>query len=158
MTRGVPTVPHRRGRLARGGVGAGGSGSFVIGGAFHGALLALQRAFGRPGDAWNAGVRQVGMFMLVLIGWVLFRATTWSMAMSIYHRMFAPTAGELVEQPVLAAVVLCVVAWWAMIGPNVYELNLEPTPPRRFALTAAFGASLAIIIGSPFSPFLYFQF
>ncbi len=141
-----------------GGLWHGASWTFVIWGAYHGALLALHRAFGRPWDALNAGIRQLGMFLFVLIGWVLFRATTWSMAMSIYHRMFAPTAGELVEQPVLAAVVLCVVAWWAMIGPNVYELNLEPTPPRRFALTAAFGASLAIIIGSPFSPFLYFQF
>ena len=64
----------------------------------------------------------------------------------------------MVEQPVVAIVVLCAVAWWAMIGPNVYEMHLAPSARRRVALTAAFGASLAVIIGSPFSPFLYFQF
>jgi alginate O-acetyltransferase complex protein AlgI len=141
-----------------GGLWHGASWTFVIWGAYHGALLSLHRAYGRPWDGLHAGVRQLGMFLMVLIGWVLFRATTFSMAMSIYHRMFVPTSGELVEQPVLAALVLCVAAWWAMIGPNEYELNLETTGPKRIALTAAFGASLAVIIGSPFSPFLYFQF
>ena len=121
-------------------------------------MLSLHRAFGRPWDRLNAGVRQVGMFLLVVFGWVLFRSTTFGMALTIFHRMFVPTTGELVQQPVLAVLVLGIVAWWAMIGPNEYEMNLELTPPRRFALTAAFGASLAIIIGSPFSPFLYFQF
>ena len=141
-----------------GGLWHGASWTFVIWGAYHGALLSLHRAFGRPWDGLNASVRQIGMILLVLIGWVLFRATTFSMAMAIFHRMFVPTSGALVEQPVLAVMVLCIAAWWAMIGPNEYELNLEPTGPKRIALTAAFGASLAVIIGSPFSPFLYFQF
>jgi alginate O-acetyltransferase complex protein AlgI len=141
-----------------GGLWHGASWTFVIWGAYHGALLSLHRAFGRPWDALNAGVRQVGMFLLVLFGWVLFRSTTFEMALAIYRRMFVPTAGQLVQQPILAVLVLGIVAWWAMIGPNEYEMNLELTPPRRIALTAAFGASLAMIIGSPFSPFLYFQF
>jgi len=45
-----------------------------------------------------------------------------------------------------------------MIGPNVYDMQHTFTLRRRVVLTAAFGASLALIVGSPFSPFLYFQF
>ena len=54
--------------------------------------------------------------------------------------------------------VLAIAGWWGMRGPKVYEMNLTPSLRRRAELTAAFGASLALIIGSPFSPFLYFQF
>ena len=141
-----------------GGLWHGASWTFVIWGAYHGALLSLHRRFGGPWDRLDAATRQVGMFILVLLGWVLFRATTFEMALSIFRRMFVPTSGAMVEQPVLAVVVLCAVAWWAMIGPNVYEMHLAPSARRRVVLTAAFGASLAVIIGSPFSPFLYFQF
>jgi uncharacterized membrane protein len=72
--------------------------------------------------------------------------------------MFVPTAGLLVEQPVLAVGLLTIATWWAMIGPNVYDMQHTFTLRRRVVLTAAFGASLALIVGSPFSPFLYFQF
>ena len=141
-----------------GGLWHGASWTFVIWGAYHGALLSLHRRFGRPWDRLDAITRQLGMFVLVLIGWVLFRATTFGMALSLLRRMFVPTGGVTVEQPVLVVGVLLAAAWWAMIGPNVYEMHLEPTAGRRLMLTAAFGVALAVIIGSPFSPFLYFQF
>ena len=49
-------------------------------------------------------------------------------------------------------------AWWAMIGPNAFDMRHEWTWRRGVALTAAAAASLAIIAGSRPSPFLYFQF
>ena len=70
-----------------GGLWHGASWTFVIWGAYHGVLLSLHRAFGRAWDGLSASVRQLGMFLLVVIGWVLFRATTFSMAMSIYHSL-----------------------------------------------------------------------
>jgi len=141
-----------------GGLWHGAAWTFVVWGGYHGALLALHRKFGRGWDTMNAGVRQIAMFVLVVFGWVLFRATSFGMALSLFHTMLVPTNGALVEQPVLAIGVLAIAAWWAMRGPNVYEMNLSLSLRRRAVLTAAFGASLALIIGSPFSPFLYFQF
>ena len=141
-----------------GGLWHGAAWTFVVWGAYHGALLAIHRRFGRPWDKLDAATRQIGMFLFVVIGWVLFRSATFGMALSLLGKMFVPTSGVLVEQPVLALGVLAIAAWWAMRGPNVYEMNLTPSLRRRAQLTAAFGASLALIIGSPFSPFLYFQF
>jgi len=141
-----------------GGLWHGASWTFVVWGTYHGVLLSLHRRFGRGWDRLGASTRQAGMFLFVVLGWVLFRSTTFEMAMSLFGKMFVPTSGALVEQPVLAIGLLGIAAWWAMIGPNVYELNLSLSFPRRAALSAAFGTSLALIIGSPFSPFLYFQF
>jgi len=141
-----------------GGLWHGAAWTFVVWGAYHGVLLMLYRRFGDAWDRLPRAARQVGMFLLVVIGWVLFRAKSFGMAMSLLRSMFVPAGGTLVEQPVLAIGLLIVAAWWAMIGPNVYELDHTPTWRRRVVLAGAFGASLAIIVGSPFSPFLYFQF
>jgi hypothetical protein len=72
--------------------------------------------------------------------------------------MFSPVAGANVADPLLATAVIGVAAWWAMRGPNAFDMNLEWTWGRRVALTVAAAASLAIIAGARPSPFLYFQF
>ncbi len=141
-----------------GGLWHGASWVFVIWGAYHGALLCLHRAFGRPWDALPAGVRQVGMFLAAVIGWVWFRATSFEMAAGLLARMFTPVRGILVPQATLAAVALLVAAWWAMRGPNAFDLEVKDTGARRVAIGFAFAASLAIILGTRSSPFLYFQF
>ena len=141
-----------------GGLWHGAAWTFVAWGAYHGALLALYKRFGARWDRLPAATRQIGMFALVVVGWVLFRATSFGMAMGLLHAMFVPTAGAFLPQPVLVIAVLAVAAWWGMIGPNVYQMNHELTWRRQIIVTASFAASLALIIGSPFSPFLYFQF
>jgi D-alanyl-lipoteichoic acid acyltransferase DltB (MBOAT superfamily) len=60
----------------------GASWNYVIWGAYHGVLLIIARAAGglRPGGAWRAGgwirsLRIAGMFVLTLVGWLMFRET-----------------------------------------------------------------------------------
>jgi hypothetical protein len=53
---------------------------------------------------------------------------------------------------------LAVAAWWAMIGPNVFEMRFPETWRVRSALTAGFAIALALILGLHTSPFLYYQF
>ena len=72
--------------------------------------------------------------------------------------VFSPVTGANVAQPALAALALGVAAWWAMRGPNAFDMNHDWTVRRRVVLVAAAAASLAIIAGSRPSPFLYFQF
>jgi alginate O-acetyltransferase complex protein AlgI len=141
-----------------GGLWHGANWTFVVWGAYHGMLLAVHRRFAAQWDAAPKVVRQLFMFVLAIVGWVFFRATTFSMAATIIHTMFTPTIGTLVAQPQFAAIVILISAWWAMIGPNVFEMPHRFTVRQRAIATVAFAVSLALIMGTRNSPFLYFQF
>ncbi|HET7459454.1 MAG TPA: MBOAT family O-acyltransferase [Gemmatimonadaceae bacterium] len=141
-----------------GGLWHGAAWTFVVWGAYHGLLLGLHRAAGRSWDALPAPVRQAGMFVLALVGWVFFRATSFGMAADILRRMVVPTAGELVPAPTLAAFALVVAGVWSMAGPNAFDMQHEWSWRRRAVLTAAFATCLALVVGARPSPFLYFQF
>jgi hypothetical protein len=80
------------------------------------------------------------------------------MAIGLLQTMFSFTPGALVPQWGLATIALAVAAWWSMVGPNAFEVELRAGWRRRATVTAAFAASLAIILGTRSSPFLYFQF
>ncbi len=141
-----------------GGLWHGASWVFVIWGAYHGALLVLYRVFASPWDALPRVVQQLGMFLATVIGWVFFRSLTFDMAWGLLARMFAPATGALVPQPALAAFAIAVAAWWAMRGPNAFDLDVKDDGPRRVTLVLTFAVCLAIILGTRSSPFLYFQF
>ena len=141
-----------------GGLWHGASWVFVIWGAYHGALLIAHKQVARQWDALPVAVRQLGMFVLALIGWVFFRSTSFAMAMHMLGAMFVPKPGVLVEQAWLVAPLLAGAAWLAMVGPNAFDMQHELTWRRRTAVTAAFASCLAVIVGSRVAPFLYFQF
>jgi alginate O-acetyltransferase complex protein AlgI len=141
-----------------GGLWHGASWTFVVWGAYHGLLLAVHRRFSAKWDALPASLKQPLMFLLVIVGWVFFRAADFAMAVTILHTMFVPASGVLVPQPYLVLFVLFVAAWWSMAGPNVFDMRHSFTPRQRAIATVAFAVSLALIMGTRNSPFLYFQF
>ena len=124
-------------------------------GAYHGALLALDRASGTIWQRVSRGVRQVVTFLLVVIGWVLFRSTTEQMAGAWLHPMFVPEAGgQMMTSPVLP-LSLAVAAVVAHAMPNTFEL------PHRWnsaAIAGLAGLFLAVLNSGHQTPFLYFQF
>ncbi|HEV8215544.1 MAG TPA: MBOAT family O-acyltransferase [Gemmatimonadaceae bacterium] len=164
----IPLGGNRQGKLQTyrnvmitmllGGLWHGASWTFVVWGGYHGLLLSLHRAFGTTWDALPRIVRQAGMFLLAVVGWVFFRSATFEMAVALLRAMFLPTAGLLVAQPVLASVALAIAGSWAMAGPNPFEMRHEFRLPGRVLLASGFAAALAIVIGLRSSPFLYFQF
>jgi alginate O-acetyltransferase complex protein AlgI len=143
-----------------GGLWHGANWTFVIWGAYHGFLLALHRAFGPAWDNLPRFVRQLGWFLLVVIGWVYFRAESVTIANQILTSMFTPTAGIGVRRPEVFGILLAIAAWWGMIGPNVHELTAGFAWRRwhTIVFAAIFGAAIALIAGGRNSPFLYFQF
>ncbi len=143
-----------------GGLWHGANWTFIVWGAYHGALLCAYRAWGAPLEKWPAAARQLLMFLFVVIGWVFFRAENITTAMQILTVMFVPTAGVLVMKPMAFLGLLAIAAWWAMRGPNPVDLNqsFEWRPRHTYIYAAIFGAALAIIAGGRESPFLYFQF
>jgi alginate O-acetyltransferase complex protein AlgI len=94
-----------------GGLWHGAQWTFVAWGGFHGTMLCIERllGIGRKGSA-PAGValvmRVAFTFAVVTLGWVLFRAPTFGVALGVYRALFAggPGASLLTGwQAVLAA-------------------------------------------------------
>lgn len=141
-----------------GGLWHGASWTFVAWGAYHGLLLAGYRSISSTWDALPTWVRRPSMWLVAVVGWVLFRATSFGMAATILGKMFSPVAGSLVPNASLAVVVLGVAAAWAAGGPNAFDMKHERNIRTELALATALGACVAIIAGSRSSPFLYFQF
>ncbi len=164
----IPLGGNRRGELETyrnlmltmliGGLWHGASWTFVAWGAYHGLLLGLYRKFGTVWNELPARLRQAGMFLLVVIGWVFFRATSFGMARDLLRAMFIPTDGFLVPVPMLSGLALVIAGTWSAFGPNAFDVDPHPSFQRRLILTAGFAACLAIIAGARPSPFLYFQF
>jgi alginate O-acetyltransferase complex protein AlgI len=141
-----------------GGLWHGAAWTFVAWGAYHGMLLALYRKVAPTWDVLSDWIRRPAMWLAVLVGWVLFRSTSFGMATVLLGKMFAPAGGELVPHARLAAGVLAVAAIWSTAGPNAFEMNHDRSLPRDLMLAAALAAGVAIILGSRSSPFLYYQF
>jgi alginate O-acetyltransferase complex protein AlgI len=143
-----------------GGLWHGANWTFIIWGAYHGLLLAGHRRFGTYWDAAPAFVRQAAMFVLATFGWVWFRSTDLAMANALFAKMLMPTPGVALVGMSVFLPLLLVGGWWAMVGPNAFDVDRGWRRPVRGAivLAAALGASLAIMAGAGASPFLYFQF
>ena len=143
-----------------GGLWHGANWTFVVWGAYHGLLLVAHRQWAGAWATLPTVVRQLGMFLAAVVGWVFFRSTDFAMAGTLLQKMFAPAGGATVHNPLALSVLLLAAAWWGMVGPNAIDLHRDwrPRPRRAVALAAALGACLTMMLGSGSSPFLYFQF
>jgi alginate O-acetyltransferase complex protein AlgI len=145
-----------------GGLWHGANWTFVIWGAYHGALLVGYHYLSNRGlTTWvPAPLAQLMTFLLVVVGWVLFRATDLTMAGELLHRMFVPQAGDLPGDVARFAVLTVLAAGFARFAPNAFEYHREfrPTLGRMAAAACILGMAVALIAGSRASPFLYFQF
>lgn len=143
-----------------GGLWHGASWTFVVWGAYHGVLLALYRRFAALWDPLPALLRQGLMFLLVVIGWVFFRATDMAMAGSLLAAMFTPVAGTMMASSGVFLAFLVLAMLWSMAGSNAFEWHagFRWNPRLAYALALIFGGCCALIMGGRNSPFLYFQF
>lgn len=142
-----------------GGLWHGAATTFVVWGLYHGALLVLYRYTSKIWDKLPQAMAVSTTFLLVVIGWVLFRASDMGMAAHLLATMFAPAEGVTPEGWMTFAVLVSFATGWSIWGPNVFEFHdgrrvMIPAP----AIGLAFGAVLAVIAGARASPFLYFQF
>lgn len=150
-----------------GGLWHGANWTFVCWGAFHGALLALERWHGkaslyywlpRPG-------RVLLTFILVLFSWVLFRATDITAAGAYFASMFGLSgnpggaillAAELYTPKNLFILAMC--ALCALQPFQAFEFCNRITAPKAVLLMVLFVVALSNMFVQAFNPFLYFQF
>jgi alginate O-acetyltransferase complex protein AlgI len=150
-----------------GGLWHGAALHFVAWGAWHGLALAAQRGIaarlgGPPGDGrrrLRAAAGWAVTMLVVLVGWVLFRAESFAQALLVLRQMFAPAPGVAWPHP-FALLAVALVA-----GGHVLQVRW---PGRDRLLPAAAWTTPVILFlllwlaaafpPRGFNPFIYFQF
>ena len=160
--------------MVLGGLWHGAAWTFVVWGAYHGAILVAYRlvtanrqpasAAARPSgfSALQWGIQVAVMFHLVCIGWLLFRAESLAQAGRMLAALVGPWqwTGEL-AQPAWQIVLLCgPLLMVQLLEERTKNLNLIPCLsllPRTLAYAATLGAILTLgNFGG--QEFIYFQF
>jgi len=150
-----------------GGLWHGASWTFVVWGAYHGALLALERYMGKRSfyNALPRPVRVGATFVLVLFSWVLFRSPTLREAVRYLGMMFG--MGSTDECALLLAaqlynwgklLVMAVCAFLVVRRLQAYQWADTVTWTKAIAVLALFIVSVMAMFSQAFIPFLYYQF
>jgi alginate O-acetyltransferase complex protein AlgI len=170
-----------------GGLWHGAAWTFVIWGAWHGSILVLERyAASRKADQ-KKPVEQVSQnalrhgptqrisaawavprtFLLVILGWVVFRAPDFSTAWSMYRGMLGLDGpgpvrdlvwqvGSVSLATMIIGFLIIFVAPWIK---NRESLTRAPAPvTASIGVVALFSLAVLKLAAESYSPFLYFQF
>jgi alginate O-acetyltransferase complex protein AlgI len=147
-----------------GGLWHGANWTFVVWGLFHGGLLALERAIGKnnPLSRSPLVLQRAITFILVMIGWVLFRATSIPQALDVYAGMLGvngpsvDVAGCITwSLPVVMLPLSLLLVWFL---PNSWQISHQPRMVWTGSLIVLFVVSVLVLLVNSASPFLYFQF
>jgi alginate O-acetyltransferase complex protein AlgI len=141
-----------------GGLWHGAAWTFVIWGGYHGMLLMLYRRFGSAWDRLPEVLQRAMMFLLVVIGWVFFRAASIQDATTLLRTMFTTEAGAVPVGAAVLVAMLLLAGAIAHLGRNSFELDHRWKPAAAVGLAVLLLLSLVRIYGAVNSPFLYFQF
>jgi alginate O-acetyltransferase complex protein AlgI len=151
--------------MVLGGLWHGASWNFVLWGALHGGALALERL-------WSAHMpfrfpRLVGRpltLLVILVGWVLFRAPDMTVAVEYLRSMTGferdgafPSLGSVWHQPLLVwsfGVALLV----AVCGVQTWDWTRQLTVPKACAILGVGVLALVALLTQDYNPFIYFIF
>jgi alginate O-acetyltransferase complex protein AlgI len=139
-----------------GGLWHGANWTFVVWGAYHGALLAAGRRAGPAFAAVPDVLKRAGTFLLVVFGWVVFRSSDLSMAAGWLGKMFGFGAGTGAVPAALAV--------WVVVG--LLLVNLAPETAQiefgtRLRWAPVYATALLIVylfVNQQPTVFLYYQF
>jgi alginate O-acetyltransferase complex protein AlgI len=148
--------------------------TFVLWGSYHGAFLILERAgLGRRLERLWTPIRHVYLLLVVMVGWVLFRATDVSHVSALLASM-AGRSGATggVAEAIYSLEPLQALAFVAgLIGSAAWGDGLRRWRPTltasesgslNFARVAAcllvFAASVLALAAGTYNPFIYFRF
>ena len=144
--------------------------TFVVWGAYHGTWLMIERALGIGRAAGpRSRIWQPVTILIVMAGWVLFRASSLDAAAGYFAAFLRPN-GTIVAEFALAAepLALGVLALGAasallpaswVTGVRLEQPQLRLNRMLRVAVaTLVLPAAMVLVLTGTFSPFLYFQF
>lgn len=149
------------------GIWHGAAWNFLLWGLYFGVLLLLEKLFlGRALDRLPQLVRWLYAFVLVVLGWVLFRAESLDQVVWYVQAMFTPAQG------LNRLTLYCLHEYSAELAASclgciplaAYLRGLEERRGGLLTLGAnvwafgVFGLSVVWLISSSFNPFIYFRF
>ena len=143
--------------------------TFVFWGLYHGFWLAAERMYATYVGPLRGGVLAwARTFLIVVVGWVFFRATSMDQALHILQAMAGLSSPTVVYYDLQSIAVprqiffaLCGLAF-ALVPFGAFSSNLDGT--RASACLKAAGAlavfcySMALLSANSFNPFIYFRF
>jgi alginate O-acetyltransferase complex protein AlgI len=144
-----------------GGIWHGANWTFVVWGLWHGGLMAIERAFGIKGKrkVLPTAIAWPVTMVLVLIGWVIFRAASISYAIAVYAGMLGLNGLEirpefLVQIQTTELLFLALGLAVVVPKPDFALPQFAPVVSHAFLLAV----SITLMQARSGSPFLYFQF
>ncbi|TCP56675.1 alginate O-acetyltransferase complex protein AlgI [Tamaricihabitans halophyticus] len=147
--------------------------TFLVWGAYHGALLIIERGFGwdRAPTGRFAYIRRRALTMLlVVIGWVFFNAADMGAALTMIGNMLLPDFTGLTDAVtvaltnqrgwiLLAALAIVFLPPHPVAGPMLESSRGKVAGALRIGVMTVGLAYAAILVATgTFSPFLYYQF
>ncbi len=150
-----------------GGLWHGASWNFVIWGGLHGLYLGIERVLGkRPLYSMLPNPLKVVLtFILVMIGWVFFRADTLGGAVSYLQSMFGLAVvpetslllGGLLYTPynMLAVAIAGVVVWFC---PQSWDWSRTLNGAKILVILTIYLLAVAVLSVQSYNPFIYFNF
>jgi len=184
----IPLGGNRRGAIVTyrnlfltmllGGLWHGANWTFLIWGAWHGLVLALEKALGLDTSGLRfSPLRWLFCLLLVMLGWVVFRAENVTQALILY-RALIPTLGveSLQLSPLYAGQITSLqlstllLSWLVIVLRGFYQRHQETQASVSINGTALVPLSYSVLImplfvlavfklsAERYSAFLYFQF
>ncbi len=158
--------------MVLGGLWHGANWTFVVWGTFHGAVLSTERYLGAAKDNTPFAVRHIPLmlltFLLVVIGWVVFRADTIGDAFTLYGAMLGlnglavspALAWQIQGMSVTALIIGYIIVFIAPVWEVVRGVKLRDSTSFAMHLGTIVLFILAVtrLSAQSYSPFLYFQF
>lgn len=147
--------------------------TFVVWGAFHGAVMLVERLgrFGQSPSGIALVGRRVYALMMVMVGWVLFRAPSIDDAANYFGSLFAfgdrgtgePLLGGLVDRRSITLLLVGLATIFMKpsfsTGPWLAgATSAAATASRYVVVVLLLPYSIALLATGEFSPFLYFRF
>ncbi|MTD14124.1 MBOAT family protein [Nakamurella sp. YIM 132087] len=148
--------------------------TFVVWGAYHGLLMVIERLTGLgtrdPKSVVEDVIRRVVTMLLVIVGWVFFRAVDMDQAWAFLRAMFWPVSGgrsdALIAATTNQGLVMLVIGLLVVMMPAsvvmgrvIEDYKSRPAAVFRYVVLFVLAPYAAISAAAgTFSPFLYFQF
>jgi len=141
--------------------------TFILWGAWHGLWLVIERALGRRPlyVAFPLRIQRLLTFLLVTIGWVVFRADSLAQAWRLLATMFSlnsPHGGSTLLSAVIYTrgylILMALCALLAFQPRQGFDWTRKLSWPKVLLLIILFALALMSMFAQSFRSFLYFQF